>query len=105
MAKKSKKSAPKKSTPKPKAKSKAPAPKSAALKAGARKTVGKNSNPGSSAAPTLDRVLEYKLFTEDSVRSLEDQVNYHLGKGWAPVGGVVVQGQSVFIQTMVRREI
>lgn len=49
-------------------------------------------------------VLEYKLFVEDSVRGLEDQVNYYIGKGWAPVGGVVVQTGGNFMQSMVRRQ-
>jgi hypothetical protein len=79
-----------------------------AVKSGARKSIGKS---GSSAAVSAskqstsnNRVLEYKLFVEDSVRNLEDQVNYYIGKGWAPVGGVVVQGQNNYMQTMVRQE-
>ncbi|MBC7658687.1 MAG: DUF1737 domain-containing protein [Chitinophagaceae bacterium] len=59
--------------------------------------------PVASANPSA-RVIEYKLFTEDSIRGLEDQVNYLIKKGWAPVGGVVLQGQSAFTQTMVRHE-
>ncbi len=66
----------------------------------ASKTTGKGAL-SSSASP---QVLEYKLFVEDSVRSLEDQVNYYISKGWAPVGGVVLQGQSNYLQTMVRQK-
>ncbi len=78
-----------------------------ALKSGARKSIGKasvksNSSLSKNAAP--QKVLEYKLFVEDSVRSLEDQVNYYISKGWAPVGGVVLQGQNNYLQTMVRQE-
>lgn len=103
MAKKSKKSAAKKSS----VKSKTPTRKAAPVKASARKTVSKTNATANTrtAANNSERVLEYKLFTEDSVRNLEDQVNYHIRKGWAPVGGVVVQGQGVFIQTMVRHEV
>ncbi len=69
--------------------------------------------PGKTAAPTLKptrnavstgTVVEYKLFVEDSVRNLEDQVNYHIRKGWAPVGGVVMQGAHNYMQTMVRTQ-
>lgn len=106
MAKKSKKSAAKKSS----AKSKTPSRKPSSVKTSARKTVNKtspaaNNRTASNSNSSSDRVLEYKLFTEDSVRNLEDQVNYHIRKGWAPVGGVVVQSQGVFIQTMVRHAI
>ena len=110
MAKKSKKTAVKKSA-KPKAvsaKSKIQT-KSKPVKATAKKTVGKTKTslvPAKklSAVSADPRVIEYKLFTEDSVRNLEDQVNYHIKKGWAPVGGVVLHGQSTFTQTMVRHE-
>ena len=49
-------------------------------------------------------VVEYKLFVEDSVRNLEDQVNYYIKKGWSPVGGVVLQGPNHFLQSMVLRQ-
>ncbi|MBC7532212.1 MAG: DUF1737 domain-containing protein [Oligoflexus sp.] len=106
MTKKSKKTAVKKSA-KPKAVS--AKTKSKPVKATAKKTVGKTKTslvPAKklSAVSADPRVIEYKLFTEDSVRNLEDQVNYHIKKGWAPVGGVVLHGQSTFTQTMVRRE-
>jgi hypothetical protein len=77
-----------------------------AVKSSARKSVGKTS--AAAPAPAVkstgaNKVLEYKLFVEDSVRNLEDQVNYYIGKGWSPVGGVVVQGQNNYMQTMVRQ--
>ncbi|MDQ3235058.1 MAG: hypothetical protein M3Q07_24885 [Pseudobdellovibrionaceae bacterium] len=78
-----------------------------AVKNSARKSVGKSSasSPASANRQTgANKVLEYKLFVEDSVRNLEDQVNYYIGKGWSPVGGVVVQGQNNYMQTMVRQE-
>ena len=78
-----------------------------AVKSSARKSVGKANvaTAASSVKKTgLNKVLEYKLFVEDSVRNLEDQVNYHISKGWAPVGGVVLQGQNNYMQTMVRQE-
>lgn len=113
MAKKSKKTAVKKTSSKVKSKA-APAKgkvaaKAKAVKATAKKTVAKSkvalapSKKVSSSALEA-RVIEYKLFTEDSVRNLEDQVNYHIKKGWAPVGGVVLHGSSTFTQTMVRHE-
>lgn len=78
-----------------------------AVKSGARKSVSK-AGPKTTAAVAKksvpNQVLEYKLFVEDSVRNLEDQVNYYISKGWAPVGGVVVQGQNNYMQTMVRQE-
>ena len=77
-----------------------------AVKSSARKSVGKSSAaaPASAVKSTgANKVLEYKLFVEDSVRNLEDQVNYYIGKGWSPVGGVVVQGQNNYMQTMVRQ--
>lgn len=78
-----------------------------AVKSSARKSIGKTSasapvSAAKKAGPS--KVLEYKLFVEDSVRNLEDQVNYYISKGWAPVGGVVVQGQNNYMQTMVRQE-
>jgi len=76
-----------------------------AVKSGARKSIGKsNGKPAAKSKAVPNQVLEYKLFVEDSVRSLEDQVNYYISKGWAPVGGVVLQGQSNYLQTMVRQE-
>lgn len=79
-----------------------------AVKSSARKSIGKASVKTTAAAATKktapQKVLEYKLFVEDSVRSLEDQVNYYISKGWAPVGGVVLQGQNNYLQTMVRQE-
>lgn len=78
-----------------------------AVKSKARKSIGKSSVkvPASLARQTgAQKVLEYKLFVEDSVRNLEDQVNYYISKGWSPVGGVVVQGQNNYMQTMVRQE-
>lgn len=106
MAKKSKKTAVKKTV---KAKTVTAKGKSKPVKATAKKTVGKSKTSLATAkklsAVSADpRVIEYKLFTEDSVRNLEDQVNYHIKKGWAPVGGVVLHGQSTFTQTMVRHE-
>jgi hypothetical protein len=77
-----------------------------AVKGSARKSVGKSSVSAPVAAGKTagaHKVLEYKLFVEDSVRNLEDQVNYYIGKGWSPVGGVVVQGQNNYMQTMVRQ--
>jgi hypothetical protein len=77
-----------------------------AVKSSARKSVGKSSAAAPASATKsagANKVLEYKLFVEDSVRNLEDQVNYYIGKGWSPVGGVVVQGQSNYMQTMVRQ--
>jgi len=77
-----------------------------AVKTSARKSVGKASAkaPASAKQTGAQKVLEYKLFVEDSVRNLEDQVNYYISKGWSPVGGVVVQGQNNYMQTMVRQE-
>jgi len=109
MAKKSKKTAVKK-TSSAKGKTKAAAVKSKAaakskpVKATASKTVGLPVAKKSPSFASEPRVIEYKLFTEDSVRNLEDQVNYHIKKGWAPVGGVVLHGASTFTQTMVRHE-
>lgn len=77
------------------------------VKSSARKSIGKANlkSSGSTAKSAIpNKVLEYKLFVEDSVRNLEDQVNYYISKGWAPVGGVVLQGQSNYLQTMVRQE-
>lgn len=113
MAKKSKKTAVKKTSAKVKSKAAAPkgkvAAKAKAVKATAKKTVSKSKvslAPSKKLTPSSveSRVIEYKLFTEDSVRNLEDQVNYHIKKGWAPVGGVVLHGSSTFTQTMVRHE-
>ncbi len=109
MAKKAKKSAVKKTSSKSKSttRSKA-APK--VTKAKAAKVAVKNkinakiqTSFGTSIGTSSLRVTEYKLFTEDSVRNLEDQVNYHIRKGWAPVGGVVFSG-STYTQTMIRHE-
>jgi hypothetical protein len=77
-----------------------------AVKSSARTSIGKSgaAAPASTVKSTgANKVLEYKLFVEDSVRNLEDQVNYYIGKGWSPVGGVVVQGQNNYMQTMVRQ--
>jgi hypothetical protein len=113
MAKKSKKTAVKKTSSKVKSKATGAKGKVAAkakpVKTSAKKTVGKTKvslAPSKKIAPSAleSRVIEYKLFTEDSVRNLEDQVNYHIKKGWAPVGGVVLHGSSTFTQTMVRHE-
>lgn len=83
----------------------------AKVKAGPSKSVGKAAKKTTGAAmknlgsvTETGPVLEYKLFVEDSVRNLEDQVNYYIGKGWSPVGGVVVQNGGHFMQSMVRRE-
>jgi hypothetical protein len=98
---KSKKSA----TPKVSAKTKGRASKT--VKAKVSKSTGKSATPTLKAArPSVNTgtVVEYKLFVEDSVRNLEDQVNYHIRKGWAPVGGVVVQGAGNYMQTMVRTQ-
>jgi hypothetical protein len=87
--------------------SKAAVKTKSAVKPSARKSIGKGSSAAaasSSKKTSPNTVLEYKLFVEDSVRNLEDQVNYYIGKGWAPVGGVVVQGQNNYMQTMVRQE-
>lgn len=113
MAKKSKKTLVKKTSGKSTVKGKAvgakskTATKSKAVRATAKKTVSKaglTPTKKLTSASVDPRVIEYKLFTEDSVRNLEDQVNYHIKKGWAPVGGVVLHGQSTFTQTMVRHE-
>ena len=96
---KAKKKTPSKTTSKPKA-----AKSKVAVKtSGAKKTVKAPAELArkSQSSPTI---LEYKLFVEDSVRSLEDQVNYYIGKGWAPVGGVVLQGSGNYLQTMVRHQ-
>ncbi len=81
------------------------------VKASARKGAGRSAakTAGTSAGHTANPaegglVLEYKLFVEDSVRNLEDQVNYYISKGWSPVGGVVLQGTNHFLQSMVRRQ-
>ena len=74
------------------------------VKASARKTVSAAKTKVSTKAPLIGPVVEYKLFCEDSVRNLEDQVNYYIGKGWAPVGGVVLQGSSNYMQTMIRHQ-
>ncbi len=107
MAKKAKKSAVKKTSSKSKTVSRSktsPKAKAKAVKPSASKTVAaKLQTKITSKAQGAARVIEYKLFTEDSVRGLEDQVNYHIKKGWAPVGGVVLQGNN-FTQTMVRHE-
>ena len=114
MAKKSKKTAVKKTKVVSKAKATArkttSKTKTVKAAASASKTLGKATSPKLKSTPresvkaSDSRVIEYKLFTEDSVRNLEDQVNYHIKKGWAPVGGVVLHGQSTFTQTMVRHE-
>lgn len=116
MAKKAKKSAVKKTSSK--TKSAARGTKTSLSKSKAKKTTGKTApvkKPLAARANKLStglstnlgggsqRVSEYKLFTEDSVRGLEDQVNYFIKKGWSPVGGVVLQGSN-FTQTMVRHE-
>lgn len=107
MAKKAKKSAVKKTSSKSKtatrgktaSKVKAKSAKVAVKNKGAAKL---QTTFGTGVVTGNLRVTEYKLFTEDSVRGLEDQVNYHIQKGWAPVGGVVLHGASTFTQTMVR---
>jgi hypothetical protein len=96
---KSKKKTPTKSTAKPKAGKSKVSVKSTA----ARKAV-KSSTELVKKSQAASPVLEYKLFCEDSVRCLEDQVNYYISKGWAPVGGVVLQGTGNYIQTMVRHQ-
>ena len=111
MAKKAKKTAVKKTSSKsktiprakttPKVKAKAKPAKAAARKVSAKVST----TPSHKPSPSALAITEYKLFTEDSVRSLEDQVNYHIKKGWSPVGGVVLQGASTFTQTMVRHDI
>ena len=68
----------------------------------AAKKVAKRTAKTPSLKPASD-VAEYKLFVENTVRNLEDQVNYHIKKGWSPVGGVVVQGTGNLMQTMVRK--
>lgn len=110
MAKKAKKSAVKKTSSKKKSTTRTKTAskvgkKKAAKVAVANKTKAKLST---SYAPSIgtggsQRVSEYKLFTEDSVRNLEDQVNYFIRKGWHPVGGVVFSGQT-YTQTMIRHE-
>lgn len=109
MAKKAKKSAVKKTSSKSKTATRGKT--ASKVKAKSAKVAVKNKEAGKAKFQTTFgtgvgagnlRVTEYKLFTEDSVRSLEDQVNYHIQKGWAPVGGVVLQGTSTFTQTMVR---
>lgn len=110
MAKKAKKSAVKKTSSKSKStvrgKSKPKTVKArakAAKVATANKTAAKfQTTFGTSVGVSSLRVTEYKLFTEDSVRGLEDQVNYHIQKGWSPVGGVVLQPNNTFTQTMIR---
>ena len=92
----------KKAVSKPKAKS--PAKNKANMKSGARKTVNAPKAELAKKASATQQVLEYKLFCEDSVRGLEDQVNYYIGKGWSPVGGVVLQGSGNYMQTMVRHK-
>ena len=81
--------------------------KVAAKKKNAKKTTPRASSPKAGAnkltTATSIGITEYKLFVEDSVRSLEDQVNYHIKKGWAPVGGVVLQNSGNLVQTMVRK--
>lgn len=89
--------------------SRGPAKPAAKAKASPRKSVGRKKTTATatktlSAGLETGAVLEYKLFVEDSVRNLEDQVNYYIGKGWSPVGGVVVQSAGHFMQSMVRRE-
>ena len=39
-----------------------------------------------------------------TVRNIEDQVNYFITKGWAPLGGVVLKGDKL-VQTMVHIKI
>ena len=46
-------------------------------------------------------VTSYKLLEEMSVRNIEDQVNYYITKGWAPIGGVVLKGDKL-VQTIVQ---
>ncbi len=74
------------------------------VKSSARKSASKAVATASAKKSASAQVLEYKLFCEDSVRGLEDQVNYYISKGWAPVGGVVLQGQNNYMQTMVRQQ-
>lgn len=113
MAKKAKKSAVKKTSSKTKSKNASHGKTTSKVKVKAKATKAKAKKvsatspaaTGSKLANTGLRVSEYKLFTEDSVRSLEDQVNYHIKKCWSPVGGVVLQGASTFTQTMVRHDI
>ena len=95
-----------KKTAAPKVSAKGKASKTA-VKTRVSKSVGKAATPTLRASRTpasTGTVVEYKLFVEDSVRNLEDQVNYHIRKGWAPVGGVVVQGAGHYMQTMVRTQ-
>lgn len=109
MAKKAKKSAVKKTSTKNKSTSRTKAVSKTKAKpakvATKNKATAKVQTSYSTKIGTSDlRVTEYKLFTEDSVRNLEDQVNYHIRKGWSPVGGVVLHGTNTFTQTMVRHE-
>ncbi len=87
-----------------KTKAKSPVKNKASVKSGARKTLSAPKAELSKKATPSSPILEYKLFCEDSVRSLEDQVNYYIGKGWSPVGGVVLQGSGNYMQTMVRHQ-
>jgi hypothetical protein len=111
MAKKAKTSAVKKTSSKGKTTTRGKTASTSKVKAKAAKVAVANKGAqasraafGMNAVASNLRVVEYKLFTEDSVRGLEDQVNYHIQKGWSPVGGVVLQGTSTFTQTMVRHE-
>lgn len=46
-------------------------------------------------------ITEYKVVQMPQIRDLEDEVNYLIGKGWQPQGGLVEEGGN-FFQAMVR---
>ena len=70
----------------------------------ATKKVAKSSNSAKKKTNTPSiSSAEYKIFSESSVRDLEDQVNYHMKKGWQPIGGVIIQEKTgMLLQTMLR---
>jgi hypothetical protein len=100
-----KKKATKKTTAKKKTKA-TKARKTTKARSTAKRSASKKATAAAPSRVTVkpERVVEYRLFVEDSIRNLEDQVNYHIKKGWAPVGGVVSQGAGHLMQTMVRKD-
>ena len=68
-----------------------------------RKTVKKTTKKAVKKTSTVkaktQQIVSYKILSE-MTRNIEDLVNYHISKGWSPVGGVVLK-DNTFVQTMV----
>ena len=72
------------------------ATKKKVVKKATKKTVAKLQT----VMTTAPKVVSYKILEEMTVRSIEDQVNYFIAKGWTPLGGVVLKGDKL-VQTIV----